>query len=168
MSHILFGDFKSDYINKDLIEKLRKEVLKKGVLFHFKDEINFYNDVNRMIQENVNINNNTFCITSVNQKYNSDDLLFPYDKYTDEELFPNTEEDRTQFEKLCCQNIMILKNGISKMRELLQTQNLRVFIVEGYDDNFSIIKCSEDEMFQDILKQVINSFNLKPKIYEIS
>lgn len=167
MSHIVFGDFKLDIMNEHSFEKIKKEAYSKGVLFHFNDEISFYKDISRMIQENAEINNNcTFCITSSNQEFNSDDLLFPYDKYTDNELFPYGD-DRKHFEKLCFQNIMILKYAISSLREVLNVSNLRVFVVEGYDDNFTTLKCTDTEMIKDVFEQVINSFNLYSKIYKI-
>lgn len=168
MSHIVFGDFKLDLMNEHSFEKLRKEAYSKGVLFHFNDEINFYKDIRKMLLENVDIDNNCiFCITSSNQEYNSDDLLFPDDKYTEEELFPDGD-DRKHFEDLCFQNIIILKNAILSLSEVLNVSNLRVFVVGGYDDNFITMKCNEAEMAQDIFEQVINSFNLKSKIYKIN
>lgn len=167
MSHIVFGDFKIDLMNEACFEQIKKNAYSKGVLFHFNDEVSIYKDINRMIQENDDTSNNCiFCITSNNQEFNSDDLLFPYDKYTDDELFPY-EDDRKHFEELCFQNIMTLKNTISSLREVLNVSNLRVFVVEGYDDNFITMKCTNAEMIQDIFYQVINSFNLRSKIYKI-
>lgn len=167
MSHIIFGDFTIDSINQHMEIELKNALLLEGILVYLNEEVDFNIDVVKMLKENsINLNNEVFCITSVEQKYNSEDLLFPYDNYAEDELFPNGE-DRVMFEKICLDNLQPLNKGIKKLRDILQPKNLRIFVTMGYDNNFRIIKCSQESMIEDIGKQVITSFNLESKIYEL-
>ncbi len=167
MSHIIFGDFNKDLVNQHMKNELKYALLLNGILIYLNEEVNFDTDVERMLKENsINLNKGVFCITSADQKYNSEDMLFPYDNYSEDELFPNGE-DRTMFEKICFDNLQTLNKGIIKLRDILQPKNLRIFVTVGYDDNFKILKCSQNAMIEDIGKQVITSFNLESKIYEL-
>ena len=166
MSHIVFGDFTYNPANKNKESELKNTLLLEGILVYLNQEINFNTDVVKMLKENsINCINEVFCITSVEQKYNSEDLLFPYGIYAEGELFPNGE-DRVAFEKICFENLQIINKGIKKLRDILQPKNLRIFVTTGYD-NFSNIKCSQEFMIEDIGKQVISSFSLESKIYEL-
>lgn len=99
MSHILFGDFESQIINQDLINKVKEKLLHENILILFDHELDFSQEIEKMLDEHRSGNTHKFCITTTLQEYNSDDLLFPYDKYSNEELFPNGE-DRVVFEKI--------------------------------------------------------------------
>lgn len=166
MSHILFGDFESQIINQDLINKVKEKLLHENILILFDHELDFSQEIEKMLDEHRNGNTHKFCITTTLQEYNSDDLLFPYDKYSNEELFPNGE-DRVIFEKICLENLLILEKVINEMRELLSTKFLRIIVTEGYDTEFSIVRCSIHELVNEIQMQVINSFFLRSTIYEI-
>lgn len=76
-------------------------------------------------------------------------------------------EDRSIFEKICKTNLDMLEHGIKKLIKILQPETFRVFVVSGYDDRFEIIKCDTEAMISDIATQVLNSFNLNSKIYEL-
>lgn len=90
MSHIIFGDFHKSIMSEETINKIKKELYFDNILIYFDKEINFNKEVVQMLAENFNIyNNRKFCITSISQKYNSEDLLFPYDIYSQEDLFPD-------------------------------------------------------------------------------
>lgn len=167
MSHIIFGDFHKDSVNHHIKSALKNALLIDGILVYLNEEVDFNTDVTRMLKENsIDLNNGVFCITSITQKYNSEDLLFPYDNYAEDELFPNGE-DRTTFELICLDNLQPLNKGIKKLRDTLQPENLRIFVTMGYDDNFNNLKCSQAAMIEDIGKQVIRSFDLESKIYEL-
>lgn len=166
MSHIIFGDFYKMDINNNVIIELRNELSFYEMYIFINDEITFYDDIIRMFNENTEKSNNVrFCLTSNNQKYNSEDLLFPYDKYSNDCLFPNGIDDRQEFEKICLSNLEILNSGIMKLREILKPNNLRLFVTEGYDDEFEKLQCNQDELMYDIGKQVTKTFHLKSKIY---
>ncbi len=65
---------------------------------------------------------------NVNQKYNSSDLLFPYDKYTDNELFK--DNSREFFYNCCENNLKILFDCLYKLMEVSKLSHLEVFVVE--------------------------------------
>lgn len=167
MSHIIFGDFIRKSIDKHMENELKNALLLDGILVYLNEEVDFNTDVIRMLKENsIDSNHKLFCITSIEQKYNSENLLFPYDNYSEDELFPD-KEDRVVFEKVCFKNLQLLDKGIKKLRDILLPEKLRIFITMGYDDNFTTLKCTQEAMIEDIGKQVITSFNLESKIYEL-
>ncbi len=59
-----------------------------------------------MIKEQGGKGNTLFALTSRNQATNSDDLLFPYDKYTNEQLF--ADNTRECFSQCCEKNLKTL------------------------------------------------------------
>jgi len=166
MSHFIFGTFVLYDNSEQAIQDVKQEFLDRELILHINQEVEFSSDINKMLLEYDSDFSTKFCITSFNQKFNSQDTLFPFDKYTDEELFPN-DEDRTKFDELCAHNLKILKDAIVKAIELMKLTNVRIFVVDGYDTEFTIVKCNLDSMFEDILSQVKNSFILTSTIYEI-
>lgn len=117
-----------------------------------------------MLNEHKSRGKARFCITTVSQKYCSEDLLFPYDRYLPEVLFPNGD-DRTQFEKICLHNLSILQKSINSIIDILNLDSLRIFISAGYDTRFNTIHCSVDQMIQRIYLEVIESFILDSTIF---
>ena len=84
-------------------------------MLEMNDDEKFYDETKRMLDENAfGDNESRFFITTKNQPSNSHDLLNPWDKYTQEELFPNGEDDREAF-NLCC----------AKTLNPLRTRNMR-------------------------------------------
>lgn len=167
MSHILFGDFFSEKTDSLSKEKIRAKLAEDDVYIFFDEQMNFYNDVFQMLAENKSNNSNTsFCLTSINQKYNSDDLLYPFDKYGEDELFPDgTEGDREWYEQLCLQNLTQLQNSVTKILEFLEVKFFRIFITDGYDTELDVCCCTIEEMIKDIYRQVTEDIGLNSKIY---
>ncbi|MCI8670034.1 MAG: hypothetical protein HFI34_11045 [Lachnospiraceae bacterium] len=165
MSHMLFGDFnyKAD---KEQKYSLKRNMESNKILLFFDEEVENFKEVTQMLNENTKGYNSRFCITSVLQKYNSDDILFPYDKHSDEDLFPNGD-DRKHFEKLCYNNLKILQNVIETMKQKLDIDILRIFVVEGYDTNFVLEDCNIYQMINSIYLQIKESFFLESSIYKI-
>jgi hypothetical protein len=166
MSYFIFGTFVLDEFSERAIQDVKQAFLDKELILHINKELEFSSDINKMLLEHDSDFSTKFCITSFNQKFNSQDILFPFDKYTREELFPNGE-DRTRFEELCAVNLKILKDAIAKAIEIIQLTSVRIFVAEGYDTEFKIVKCNLEAMFEEILSQVKNSFFLTSTIYEI-
>lgn len=165
MSHFIFGCFNSDIVVSGQTEELKKMAQKKDVLIWFDNEIDFYPDITKMIKEQGGEGCVLFTLTSRNQPSNSDDLLFPYDKYTNEQLF----EDKTReyFSQCCKDNLETLFWCLQVMIQRLKPRLFQVFVTEGYDCNF-IKKCMIlDEMKSDIQQQVLTSFSLDSCIYQI-
>ncbi len=167
MSHILFGDFYLNEIESSIMKDLQSRWLQKGILIMFDHELLFNKELCAMLDEHGITGKKRFCITTIIQKYNSDDLLFPYDKYSSVELFPNGD-DRTYFEKVCLDNLLVLQEVILDIKEMFKFKELRIFVTEGYDTEFVIKKCSVQEMINDINSQVVRSFILESVIYEIT
>ncbi|MDR0518199.1 MAG: hypothetical protein LBH25_14285 [Fibromonadaceae bacterium] len=99
---------------------------------------------------------------------NSDDLLFPDDKYEYEELFPMGGEERDVFNKICESNLAIFKDIFTKFIETFNLKMLRLFVIEGYDCNIEVKKCTLDDAVQDILQQVQISPMIDSVIYELN
>lgn len=167
MSSFLFGEFDSLGFTAEDVEALNTTLSEDGILLHLNEQIDFCKDIISMFEEQKCTKQNRFCITSVRQKYNSSDILFPFDKYTNDELFPKTDE-RTEYNKLCLENLMILKRSIILMKNTLKITSLRVFVVEGYDTDFQVVKdFTIQQMIDHIYEQVKKSFILDSVIYEI-
>ncbi|MCB7306086.1 hypothetical protein NE683_18790 [Bariatricus massiliensis] len=162
MSHFLFGEYRKGQSND--VENYWD---KNNVIFTFDNKIDFYPDIFTMVEENTTLTNRrVFCLTSNLQMKNSDDLIFPYDKYTNEELFPHGK-DRSIYANFCKQNLAILAESLENFMKDVKPNSLRIYVVDGYDSNFRIVKCKLKDMIDDIYNQVINSFVLESKIYEI-
>lgn len=163
MSYFLFGSFDSKY--KQLTQSIKSYGNKKNVYFYFNEEINFYKDILRMCDEQNLRREMIFAMTSDNQPCNSSDLLFPYDKFTNEELFK--DPTRNYFKKCCRDNIEILFDCLQRLMEIFCPKQISIFVVEGYDTDFQKKKCTLMEMKQDLLRQIeANSF-IDSCIYEI-
>lgn len=168
MSHILFGDFMISYENYQKIDKVKQCLSQKGIRLYIDNEINFYSDIQLVLSEqSENKHRQIFCLTTDNQPTNSEDLLFPYDKYSNEELFPNGEE-RNIFNEFCKNNLEEFKQGIKCILEFVEIKKIRIFVTEGYDNQFEILHCSIDEMINHMLKQVISAYYIDSAIYYIS
>ncbi len=165
MSHMLFGDFNYKVDNEQK-NSLKRYLESMNILLFFDEEVGEFEEVSQMLNENEKGYKGRFCITSVLQKYNSDDILFPYDKYSNVDLFPNGD-DRRHFEELCYNNLMILQNVIETMEQKLDIDTLRIFVVEGYDTNFVVKDCNIYQMINSLYLQVKESFFLESYIYQI-
>lgn len=165
MSYFLFGSFDS-LKEKQVIQNIKDYGKKKGVFFWFNEEINFYEDIFRMCNEQHSKKDILFTITSSNQPYNSSDLLFPYDKFTNEELF--SDISGTYYKECCKNNIKILFDCLEKLLKLFQPNKIDIFVVEGYDTDFKRKKCTLTEMKMDILVQIETESFIKSCIYELA
>lgn len=167
MSHIIFGDFFSEKTDSLSRKKIEDELVKNGVYIFFDKQMNFYDDIYQMLKEHPSgISNISFCLTSTYQKYNSEDLLYPYDKYTLEELFPDGLEGRRErYEELSLKNLSQLKNSISIMLDIFEPHFFRVFTTSGYDTEFDVFNCTKEGMIHDIFRQVNEGFELRSRIY---
>jgi hypothetical protein len=169
MSYFLFGDFFSNLFIEKNINNLKSIAEKKGIYFHFNEEINFYEGIHTMLNEHPKLQNNlTFCITTKNQPAtNSEDLLLPWDEYDINVLFPSGYDDRREFNNICKKHLSVFKEIYYKFLLILKPQKLRIFTVDGYDDEFIVCQCNNEYMFEDLERQIIESCELDSKIYEI-
>lgn len=60
----------------------------KNIYIWFGEEITFYTEIHRMLEEQKSGGNIKFAITSENQPCNSSDVLFPFDKFSGDVLQP--------------------------------------------------------------------------------
>ncbi len=162
MSYFLFGKFEL-IKDSNFIDTVKSYGEKRGVYFLFDDEITIYDEIFRMCDEQAIQGNTTFAVTSLNQPSNSSDLLFPFDKYTHDELFPdNTNE---VFETYCRRNIECLFECLKALGEIGCFTPLTILVVEGCDDNFEKRTCTFEEMEDDILLQIGNNGYIDSCIY---
>lgn len=168
MSCFIFGDFFSEKTDDLSREKIWDELVKGGVYIFFDEQINdVYNEILQMLKEHPSSHSNaSFCLTSISQKCNCEDLLYPDDQYTEEELFPDGKEgSREIYMQLCLENLNPLKDAITKILDFFQPQFFRFFTTEGYDTEFDVCYCTTEEMIDDIYRQVTEEIGLDSKIY---
>lgn len=168
MSCFIFGDFFSERADDLSRGKIWDDLVKGGVYIFFDEQMNdVYNEILQMLKEHPsNHSNVSFCLTSINQKYNSEDLLYPFDKYTEEELFPDgAEGNREIYMQLCLENLNPLKDAITKILDVFEPKSFRFFTTVGYDTEFDVCYCTKDEMTDDIYRQVTEEIELDSKIY---
>jgi hypothetical protein len=165
LSHFLFGDFSSFRFDSARIDAIKSYAKQKNIYFWFDREIDFYNDIHFML-EKCNKSGISFCITSKWQPKNSSDLLEPFDKYDQTELFPNGD-DRTVFEAKCKENLDLLYEVLKTFCGLFEPERLRIFVTDDYDIDFVTKRCSLEEMMADILDQVCNTIGVDSTIFEI-
>lgn len=135
----------------------------KDIYIWFNEEIDFYKDIQRMLLEQKSKGNILFAITSVKQPFNSSDVLFPFDKFTNENLF---EDSTREYYKECCRNNLdIVFDCLEKMFFLFRIEQCEIFVVEGYDDFFLKKKFNLLEMKKDILTQIENNVSITSCIY---
>ena len=164
MSYFIFGSFDL-YENKNSLQDVKSYGEKKDVYFWYDEEITFYKDIVKMCIEQNSYGNVKFALTSFNRKYNSSDLLFPYDKYTNEELFK--DKSRKYFCQCCENNLRIVFDCLGKLVEISAPFHLEIFVVEGYDDIFERKNCTLKEMEEDLLYQIETESFIDSCIYQI-
>ena len=155
--------------NKGTLQQIKNYAKEKSIYIWFDEEITFYDEIYRMLNEQKTMGNITFAITSKNQPCNSSDVLFPFDKYDSKVLF--SDETRTFFKRCCRENINILFECLDKLIVLCQTSKGEIFVVEGYDNEFEKIECSLKEVKENIIMQIedkiaVNSITycIEPKL----
>lgn len=172
MSAFLFGDFFSSDIAKEKWEELEVYFKKKDAYIWLDDNIDFYKDIQLMLQENPRTqNNHSFAITTKNQPRNSHDLLLPWDKYEKEELFPDgTGYERSRYNELASSNLDVFYDLFLQFMKVIKPQGTRVFVVMGYDTQFEIERYSIKQMVNDLKEQVQNPYSVSfdSVIYEIT
>lgn len=162
MSYFLFGSFDSTK-EPENFQDLKAYGTERNIYFWFDGEITFYEDIQRMCQEQKSGGTVKFAITSFGQRYNSSDLLFPYDKYS-ERLAGQSMED---FHECCRENLKLVFDCCEQLIAILEPMQLEIFVVEGYDDAFQRKRCSLDEMQEHLLMQIETTSFMDSCIYEI-
>ena len=162
MSYFLFGSFNSTY-DKELLEQVKSYANEKNIYIWFNEEITFYKEMQRMLEEQKSNGNIRFAITSENQPRNSSDVLFPFDKVANDVLF--ADESRNFYKQCCRDNINLLFNCLKNLINLLHIRQIEIFVVEGYDDTFGKKVCGIDELKQDLLCQIEEKVSIESCIY---
>lgn len=165
MSYFLFGVFNTTD-DKKLLQQVKLQAKERNVYIWFDEDITFYDEIQRMLREQAVEGNVSFAVTSKNQPHNSSDLLFPFDKFSNEELFADKSRE---FYKKCCQNnLAILFNCLDELVHLLNIEQMKIFVVEGYDDNFQKKICNMEELKEDLLYQIENFAYINSCMYCMS
>lgn len=165
MSYFLFGSFNSVY-DKELLEQVKSYASEKNIYIWFNEEITFYQEIHRMLEEQKSGGNINFAITSENQTRNSSDVLFPFDKFSSDVLF--ADESRNFYKQCCRDNINILFDCLKNLINSLYIRQAEIFVVEGYDDIFRKKVCSIDELKQDLLCQIEDKVSIESCIYHVT
>lgn len=164
MSYFLFGSFNA-LKDEMILQKVKAYAKEKGIYIWFDEEITFYKEIQRMLTEQNSEGSIKFAITSKNQPYNSSDVLFPFDKFTNEALF--ADKSREFFKKGCRDNIDILFDCLKKIIDSFYFRQGEIFVVEGYDDIFQKKECNIDEMKRDLLLQIEDKVSIDSCIYYV-
>ena len=168
MSAFLFGDFHLEALEKERLKEVKAYFNQKDAYIWFDSEIDFYGGIQTMLEENPTPkNNHVFAITTKRQPTNSHDLLFPWDKYENDELFSQDNHSNENFQKLCNLNLNIFQDLFINFIKIIQPKSIRVFVVVGYSPEFSIENFTVEEMIADLKEQVPEKTMLDPVIYEI-
>lgn len=165
MSYFLFGSFDSIY-DKRLLEQVKSYAYEKKIYIWFNEEMTFYKEIQRMLEEQKSGGNIKFAITSENQPRNSSDVLFPFDKFASDVLF--ADKSRKFYKQCCRDNIDILFDCLKSLIDLLHIRKVEIFVVEGYDNIFRKKMCSIDELKQDLLYQIEEKVSVESCIYCVS
>lgn len=165
MSYFLFGTFDTMHDNA-VLKKVKELGEEKNIYIWFNEEIIFYEEIQRMLMEQKAEGKIKFAITSKLQPSNSCDVLFPFDKFTNEALF--ADETRSFYKECCRDNIDILFEFLNDLIKLLNIVQVVMFVVEGYDDTFHQKVCTIDDMKNDLLYQVENKVSIDSCIYCVS
>ena len=163
MSHFVFGEFQTEQ-RMDCSQEWIGDLL-----FSYNQGIDFFDGIFKMICAHGELSKSeriVFCITSENQLKNSDDVLFPYDKFPDQMLV-HEGTGRMDFVRLCRDNLKLLRNGLRDFIEKYRPARLRVFVSDGYEPEFECANTTLEEMLDDLEAQVIEDFFLEAKVYEI-
>ncbi|MCM1386778.1 MAG: hypothetical protein NC231_05595 [Bacillus sp. (in: Bacteria)] len=165
MSYLLFGSFNASQ-NEKILKELNRYIKRGDIYIWFNKEINFNNDIQRMLEEQNSNGNIQFLVTSMNQPHNSDDLLFPFNKVRKEVLFA----DKTgEYYRIHCKyNINALFNGLYMMKKLYNMKDWEIFVVEGYNNIFQKTECNLAGMREDLLMQIEDKISIAPHIYCIN
>lgn len=168
MSHIVFGYFDChlDILTQSIQGELKKIGKNKNILIHFHNELHFYSAILKIIEEQNIQSNNVFALTSLNQPTNSDDLLFPYDKYTNDELF--LDRTRNKFCKYCNENLDILFSYLREIIYILNIKSFNLIITNGYSDNFIKKNVNLEEIQMDVYNQILTGFSIESCMYIIN
>lgn len=163
MSCYLFGII-DIFEQKIKINELVEYAKHKGVYFWFLEK-NIPNEIKEMfIEQNIN-EKGRFFVSSVNQPTNSSDLLLPFDKYTNEELFK--DRSRKFYNQCCRENLNIVFDCLHHMIKLLKPAKLEIFVTEGYDNSFLRKECTLNDMKEDIYRQIIVDAECDSSVYQI-
>ena len=165
MSYFLFGSFRTTY-DEELVQQVKLYGSNNDIYIWFNEEITFYKEIQRMLEEQESEGDIIFAITSKNQPHNSNDVLFPFDKVDNEVLF--ADESRSIYKKYCEENLDILFECLNTLIQLLGIRQLEIFVVEGYDVTFQKKICDLDAVKIDLLCQIENKVFIDSCIYYIS
>ncbi len=167
MSHIVFGECNATNKAIELFREKISQINNNEILFWSGDGVNSHSEIHQMINENGGRKgNHIFYFTTINQPPNSDGLLFPYEKYSQKELFPDNN-DRIFFEKKCQEVLSKFIEIIEIMLYTTDIDNIRIFIAEGYDNEFNEKKCTTNEMMKHLLQEIKTSFSIDSVIYKL-
>lgn len=165
MSYFLFGTFDA-LVEQRKIDKLKISGKEKGIFIWFNEEITCYSEIQRMLKEQKSNGKIAFSITSMNQPHNSNDVLFPFDKFSSEELF--SDKSRTCFKKISESNLNTLFEYLYEMTTLLEPKNFEMFVVEGYDDSFQRKEMDLSQIRNEMLEQIVKTVAIESCIYCVS
>lgn len=165
MSYFLFGSFNSAH-DRELLQQAKLYANERNIYIWFGEEITFYKEIQRMLEEQKSDGKIKFAITSENQPHNSSDVLFPFDKFSSDELF--ADKSRNFYKQCCRDNMDILLNCLKNLMDLLHIRYVEIFVVEGYDNVFQKKVCNVDELKRDLLFQIEEKVSLDSCIYCVS
>ncbi|MDO4721068.1 MAG: hypothetical protein Q4A78_10440 [Peptostreptococcaceae bacterium] len=178
MSYYLFGSFSSKHRSDEQIRLLRETLKSRGVFVHLDEDLDwakparedlFWGDVKEVLKEHPCSHPYHFTFSSADQPCNGHDMLFPWDRYSFEELYPNGTDDRSTFMECAAQILDRTKWALQQLILYFQVREMRVFIDGGFDNTFEVVSCTLEEMFEELKRQMweTGDFDGLPKFYQI-
>ena len=108
-----------------------------------------------------------FSITSKSQKFYSENILYPYDDYSHEELFPMGDDNVDRFLEICKAKLIALKKVITSFVEQFELAEFIITISDGDDEEYEVFDCNIEQLINELYQQVEKNGIYKTLSYRI-
>ena len=155
MSYIAFGTISHIELNGEELEKLSWDILKKGIenrlYVMFEPNIS-QSIIKEMLNEQASLENNQFrFFISASPLCDTTDSLISPSHFGKNDFFS------------VFNNLILFNEWIKEVLAYDEILKIRLFLTEGYDDNFKLVRTDVNGM-HGVLKKIINEYNDIPSI----
>ncbi len=108
-----------------------------------------------------------FTITSQSQPYNSESIIYPYDDYSHEELFPMGDDNVDRFLEICKTKLTALKKILNTLFEQFEPDEIFIIVSDGDDDGYEVLNCNVEQFIDELYRQVKKTGIYKSQTYRV-
>ena len=123
---------------------------------------------NSLLYNFVNAESICFTLTSKDQPSCADDLLYPFDRYDHDIIFPNGDEDSSKFLEMCKEQLQILVNVIQHLCDILSAKKILLIVSEYDSDDLDRYACDEHGLLAQMFEQVSSTGIYKSAVYDLT